>query len=70
MGMVMERSIGTGRAKCQICDERIMPGQRCIKAFSIRSSGQCHAVEEDCIRFNNDDDRRVYQLAYDAKKVK
>ena len=44
----MYLSIGTGRAKCRLCGEKILKGQHCIHASGYSFSTQCHARKEDC----------------------
>ena len=42
MGLYMERRIATGRAKCQICGEKIEAGLPVIHARGYQASGYVH----------------------------
>lgn len=45
---VWKLSVGTGRAKCRICNKVIKEGQPNIKIISNRISGQVHSNPFEC----------------------
>lgn len=40
---------GTGRTYCRLCRETIQKGQTTIYVSGYRTSGQIHALTEDCL---------------------
>ena len=45
--------IGTGRARCKICEMPIKKGQKAIKFWSYRVECQVHHDKKNCDRFRD-----------------